>query len=174
VTIEALPEGVIGELIAGQFHTEPSPPGLHAVATSRVLWAISARYHGPEPDQWWVLRKPELHFVRDAEVLVPDVAGWRRERMPVLPRDQRVEVVPDWVCEVPWPATASRDREVKMPVYAAYGVPYAWILDPKAGALEAYVLRGTRWVLEARFGARDSVCATPFEAARLRLEALWA
>jgi len=114
-----------------------------------------------------------VHFARDTEVLVPDLAGWRRERMPALPEDQRFEVVADWVCEVLSSATASRGREVKMPVYARYGVAHAWIVDPNGCTLEAYVLRGGEWALQARYEPEDTVQAAPFEAATFRVETLW-
>jgi hypothetical protein len=74
-----------------------------------------------DPGEWWILVEPELHFVRDIEVVVPDIAGWRRERMPSLPDGHRIEVVPDWVCEVLSPSTESKDREIKMPIYTHYG-----------------------------------------------------
>ncbi|WP_141699037.1 Uma2 family endonuclease, partial [Candidatus Thiosymbion oneisti] len=77
------------------------------------------------------------HFVRNVEVAVPDLAGWRRERMPYLPEDQRFEVVPDWICEILSPSTASRDREIKMPLYAHYEVQYIWLIDPAKRMLEA-------------------------------------
>jgi len=93
--------------------------------------------------------------------------------MPALPEDQRFEGVPDWVCEILSPATASKDRELKMPVYARYGVAHAWIVDPRARTLEAYVLRDGEWALQARYEAAQTVCAAPFEAARFRVEELW-
>jgi len=175
--LEALPEGVTGELIAGQLHTQPRPAGRHIGAASRLGMRLGGAYDDfgfGGPGGWWNLVEPEIHFVRDTEVLVPDLAGWRRERMPELPADQRFEVVPDWGCEILSPATASKDREVKMPLYARYGVACAWVVDPAARTLEAYLLRAGRWVLEARFETEQTVEAAPFEAARFRLETLWA
>jgi len=173
--IEALPEGVTGELIGGQLHTQPRPSGPHALAGSNLGMELGPPYGRGRggPGGWWIIDEPELHFVRDAEVLVPDLAGWHRERMPSLPQDQRFEVVPDWVCEILSPATASRDREVKMPVYARYGVAYAWLVDPGPKTLEAYALRDGDWVLQAGYTAEDMVSAAPFEEARFRVEALW-
>ncbi|WP_440998179.1 Uma2 family endonuclease [Arhodomonas sp. SL1] len=173
--IEALPEGVTGELINGQLHTQPRPSGAHAAASSNLgaeLLPPYARGRGG-PGGWWILDEPEVHFRRDTEVLVPDLAGWRRERMPELPEDQRFEVVPDWVCEILSPATESRDREVKLPVYARYGVPHAWLIDPRTQVLEAYALDDGEWRQVALSHAEDTVTAEPFPEAGFRLGDLW-
>ena len=173
--IEALPEGVTGEIIRGQLHTQPRPKGPHAVASSNLgvdLGILYSRGRGG-PGGWWIIDEPEIHFVRDTEVMVPDLAGWRRERMPGPPEDQRFEVVPDWVCEILSPATASKDREVKMPVYADYGVAHAWLVDPTSQTLEVYELAGGEWAAWATYAADDTVQAPPFEAARFRVGDLW-
>ena len=115
------------------------------------------------PGGWWIIDEPELHFVRDTEIVVPDLAGWRRERMPGVPDDQRFEVVPDWICEALSPSTASRDREVTMPLYARYGVQSAWLVDPIARRLEAFALNDGQWVEVAAFGDADVICAPPFD-----------
>ena len=126
------------------------------------------------PGAWWILDEPELHFVRDAEVAVPDLAGWRRAGMPEMPeKDHRFEIVPDWVCEVLSPSTRSKDREIKMPLYAKRGVRHAWLLDPRVRTLEAFALEGSKWAPVAALGADNTVALVPFEAARFRLEALW-
>jgi Uma2 family endonuclease len=111
--------------------------------------------------------------VRDTEVLVPDIAGWRRERMPVLPDGHRFETVPDWVCEVLSPSTESKDREIKMPIYAQYGVAYAWLVDAKRRTLEAFALSQGRWELIAGAEGEQTVTLPPFEAMRLELSSLW-
>jgi Uma2 family endonuclease len=105
--------------------------------------------------------------------LVPDLAGWRRERMPELPADQRFEVVPDWICEILSPATASKDRGIKMPVYARYGVTYAWIIDPAKRLVETYAHRAQAWSLQTVYTAEQMLRAAPFEAAAFRVAALW-
>jgi Uma2 family endonuclease len=173
--IKALPEGVTGELINGQLHTQPRPSAKHASASSGLGWALSGpyRYGSGGPGGWWIIDEPEVHFVRNQEVLVPDLAGWRRERMPELPDHQRFEVVPDWVCEILSPATASKDRQVKMPVYARYGVGYAWIIDPDTGTLEAYTRAEQAWRPIASYRGEDGVDAAPFPEAGFRVADLW-
>jgi len=113
--------------------------------------------------------------VRDIEVTVPDLAGWRRERMPCYPEeDHRFEIIPDWICEILSPSTKSKDREVKMPLYASYGVPYAWLIDPIKHVLEAYRLNAGVWLEIGRFSDSDRVSAPPFEVVSINLEDLWA
>lgn len=173
--LEALPEGLTGEILRGQLHTQPRPAPRHAVAAS----ALGAELFGPYsrgrdgPGGWWIVVEPELHFVRKTEVLVPDLAGWRRERMPEIPRESQFEVVPDWICEILSPSTRSKDREIKMPLYAHYGVAYAWLLDPDVETLEAYELRGAEWVQLAAYAADATPAAVPFEAAAFRVADLW-
>ncbi len=173
--IEALPEGVTGEIIRGQLHTQPRPSGPHALASSNLGMDLGYRYSRGRggPGGWWIIDEPELHFIRDTEILVPDLAGWRRERMPELPQDQRFEVVPDWVCEVLSPATASKDREIKMPVYAGYGVAHAWLVDPREETLEAFALREGAWEPAGTYAGEDPVDAPPFPEAGFRVADLW-
>lgn len=173
--LEALPEGLIAEIIDGQLHTQPRPAPRHAIAASNLGAELIAPYSRAKggPGGWWIIDEPELHFVRDTEVLVPDLAAWKRERMPELPPDQRVEVRPDWICEVLSPSTRSKDREIKMPVYARCGVPYVWLVDPTARTLEAYQLRGAELTRRGTFGADTSPAAAPFEAAVFRVGDLW-
>ena len=171
----ALPEGLTGEIIDGRLYTEPRPAGPHGyteLALGSRLFLLYGRGEGG-PGGWWILVEPEIHFVRDREVLVPDLAGWRRERMPAIPREHRFETVPDWVCEILSPATRSKDRELKMPTYAKYGVPYLWLIDPETRRLEAYELREGTWMSLGTFEGQAEVRVAPFDAVVLRLGDLW-
>lgn len=173
--LEALPEGLTGEILNGQLHTQPRPSVPHGIAESVLGYELIGPFHKGRggPGGWWIIVEPEVHFVLDREVAVPDLAGWRRERMPVPPRGHRVEVVPDWVCEILSPATASKDREVKMPLYAHYGVAFAWLVDPQARTLEAYQLERGAWREVARYSDADKVAVPPFEAVTIDLAGLW-
>lgn len=172
----ALPEHVAGEIIDGELYTQPRPAGRHAAAES----GLQARLGGPfrfgdnGPGGWWILVEPEVHFVRDMEVAVPDLAGWKRERMPSIPESHRFEVVPDWVCEILSPGTIQKDRVVKLPFYARYGVAHAWLVDPLARTLEAFALREGAWVLVASLKDDDPVSVAPFDAITFSLADLWA
>jgi Uma2 family endonuclease len=170
-----LPEGLVGEIIDGQLYTQPRPAGPHAIASSTLIMDVGAAFHRGRggPGGWWILDEPELHFVRDTEVAVPDIAGWRRERLPRIPRDQRFEIAPDWICEVLSPNTAKHDRIVKMPLYARYGVAFLWLVDPLARTLEAYALQNGHWSVIGQFKDQDEAIVEPFAALTLALADLW-
>jgi Uma2 family endonuclease len=115
--LEALPEGLTGEILDGQLHTIPRPSGRHGRASTILTTRLFDPYDQGRggPGGWWIFVEPEVHFVRDREVVVPDLAGWKRQRMPNPPDDQRFEVAPDWVCEILSPSTESKDRKIKRP-----------------------------------------------------------
>ncbi|MFM8331632.1 MAG: Uma2 family endonuclease, partial [Candidatus Methylumidiphilus sp.] len=125
------------------------------------------------PGGWWILDEPEVHFVRDVEVCVSDIAGWRKERLPKVPQGHRFEVAPDWVCEVLSPSTARTDRIEKMPVYARHGVAFLWLVDPIRRSLEAFALRDGLWTVIGLFKDGDIAEVAPFEAVALHLADLW-
>jgi len=172
----ALPEHVTGEVLNGELYAMPRPKGRHGLAGRGLSGNLITPFDFGRggPGGWWIILEPEVHFVRDVEVAVPDLAGWRRERMPSVPEDHRFEVVPDWVCEILSPATAKKDRVVKLPVYARYAVAHAWIVDPAAQTLEAFDLREGRWTLIAALKDDDRVAVPPFDAVEFSLADLWA
>jgi Uma2 family endonuclease len=174
--LEALPEGLTGEILDGQLYTQPRPAWPHVVAASGLGYELIGPFQRGRggPGGWWIVDEPELHFIRDAEVDVPDLAGWRRERMINHPPVHRIEVVPDWICEVLSPSTESKDRKVKMPIYAKFGVPYAWLVDPVAHTLEAYALEGGAWREIGRYAGAALVSVAPFAAVTINLDDLWA
>ncbi len=171
----ALPEGITGEIIDGELFTQPRPSGRHGAAESALGMRIGNpfRFGDGGPGGWWILVEPEIHFVRDTQVAVPDLAGWRRERMPELPEDHRFEVVPDWVCEILSPSTAQKDRTRKLPLYARHTVAHAWLVDPLARTLEAYQWREEGWLLIATLKNDDPVSIPPFDAITFSLADLW-
>jgi Uma2 family endonuclease len=140
---------------------------------------LGARLDGPfdsgegGPGGWIILDEPELHL-GDA-VLVPDLAGWRRERMPHVPEDLvAFELAPDWVCETLSPKTSTLDRVRKMPVYAREGVQFAWLLEPLQRTLEVFQLEGQQWHTVGMWEGNVKVRAVPFDAIELDLSTLWA
>jgi Uma2 family endonuclease len=171
----AVPEHLVAEIIHGALVTHPRPATPHAQAST----ALGGELHGPfnrgkgGPGGWVILDEPELHL-RGGHVLVPDLAGWRRERMPERPDAQAIELAPDWVCEVVSPSTEATDRADKMPIYAQEGVRHLWLVDPLARTLEVYRREGERWLLLATWRDEARVRAEPFEAIELELAALWA
>jgi Uma2 family endonuclease len=175
--LEALPEGLTGEILNGQLYTQPRPSLEHGYTETSLAGELVNPFQRGRggPGGWLIVMEPELHFIRDTEVDVPDLAGWRRECLPTLPIAQhRALVVPDWVCEILSPSTESKDREMKMPIYARFGVAYAWVLDPRAHTLEAYALEGDAWREIGWFAGGARVWVAPFEAVTISLDDLWA
>ncbi|MCU0757088.1 MAG: Uma2 family endonuclease [Xanthomonadales bacterium] len=170
----AAPDTVVAELIHGALYQMPRPAPKHAHATLAVGSLLSPPFGRGRggPGDWVFLIEPELHL--GPHVLVPDLAAWRRERLPELPAEAHIDVAPDWVCEVLSPSTARHDRSVKMPVYAAERVAFAWLIDVQAQTLEAYERdeRG-RWVLLQTFAGSDTVYPPPFHALPFALQELW-
>ncbi len=171
----ALPENLVGEVIRGRLYTQPRPTGPHGVATRGLSLELGGPFDKGRggPGGWWILIEPEIHFVRDTEVVVPDLAGWRRERMPTIPEGHRFEVAPDWVCEILSLGTAKKDRALKLPLYARYGVAHAWLVDPMAHTLEAYELHDGAWLLLGTFKDDDPIGAAPFGVITFSLAELW-
>lgn len=169
-----LPENLVGEILNGQLHTHPRPAPKHARVYSAIggnLWTPFDNGIGG-PGGWWIIDEPELHLSDD--VIVPDIAGWRRERMPSLPETAWFELAPDWVCEILSPSTARTDRALKMPLYAREGVPHLWLVDPDAHTLEAYRLQNDgHWLLLTTLKESDPVSQPPFDAITFDLGSLW-
>jgi Uma2 family endonuclease len=169
----AVPDTMIAEIINGVLHTQARPASPHARAASR----LGIRLGGPfdlgdgGPGGWVILDEPELHLHGD--VLVPDLAGWRRERMPEMPHASAFELEPDWVCEVLSPSNAATDRAEKMPIYARERVPFLWLLDPLLKTLEAYRLEGNRWLQLGVWRDEAKARVEPFDAIELQLGSLW-
>jgi Uma2 family endonuclease len=171
--LEALPPHVVGEIIAGELHVSPRPAALHALASSRLGGELLGPFdRGRDgPGGWIILDEPELHLGED--VLVPDLSGWRKERMSQPPRTAAFTLAPDWVCEVLSPSTAAWDRASKLPVYAREGVRHIWLVDPVLRTLEVFRLDGERYTLLITHAGKASVRAEPFEAFELELAYLW-
>ena len=171
----ALPENRVGEIIGGELYTQPRPAGPQNNAETCLGSALNPPFQQGKggPGGWWIQVEPEIHFIRDTEIAVPDLGGWRRERMPNLPRDHRYEVVPDWICEILSPGTAKKDRALKLPLYARFGVAHAWLIDPLERFLEADELVDGRWTLVAILKDDEPVSLAPFEAVTFSLADLW-
>lgn len=171
--LEALPDTVIGELIDGVLYASPRPSGPHNVAGFRLGMELGGPFDRGRggPGGWVLLYEPELHFGED--VLVPDVVGWRRERMPRPTSHVFYTVAPDWLCEVLSPSTKRLDRNEKLPVYAREGVRHVWLIDPKSRTLEVLRLGASGYELLATYEGNGPIRAEPFESFELDLAYLW-
>lgn len=169
--IVRLPEHVVGEIVDGQLYVSPRPAMAHALAASSLNVELGGSFRQAGPGGWWILHEPELHFGRD--VVVPDLAGWRRERLPSVPQTPFMTLAPDWICEVLSPSTERLDRARKLPLYARQGVMHAWLVNPLARTLEVLRRQGQRWMLRATHADDERVRAEPFEAVELDLLTLW-
>lgn len=169
-----LPEHLVGEIIDGKLHTQPRPAPRHMRASSSLGGELDGPFDKGRggPGGWWIIDEPEIHL--GPHILVPDIAGWRRERLPKLPHTAWFELAPDWVCEVLSPSTARKDRAQKMPLYAAQNVGHIWLVDPDTRTLEVYENTEGRWLLLKVYEDQNPVSAAPFDAISFDLGGLWA
>ncbi len=168
-----VPDHFVAEMFDGELYATPRPSTLHTHAASALGAELGAPFHRGRngPGGWVIWDEPELHFGND--VLVPDLAGWRRSRLPEVPAAAFMTLAPDWICEVLSPSTETLDRGKKLRIYAHERVEHAWLVDPLRKSLEVLVLRSGVWApLVAHEGDRK-VRAPPFDAIELELGALW-
>lgn len=172
--IEALPANMVGQILYGVLHAHPRPRPRHGVVIHELQVELGTPFgRGRDgPGGWRFIDEPELHL--DDHIVVPDIAGWRRERLPHLPDTAYIETAPDWVCEVLSPSTMRIDRTDKLAIYAEHRVQHCWYVDPDARTLEVFSLTGDKWLLAATFKDADAVSAPPFEAHTFSLNVLWA
>ena len=167
------PEHRVAEIVDGTLHINPRPPMLQALAKTRLSAGLGNAFCFGRggPGGWWIMHEPELHLAED--ILVPDVAGWRKERLPKFPETWDAVIAPDWVCEVLSASTRKLDLCGKRPIYAREGVAHLWLVDPVDRTLEAFELRDGQWVLIATVADADPVCIRPFDAITFSLGDLW-
>lgn len=171
--LQAVPPHLVAEIIDGALLTRPRPMPRHAAAANALSYAVTGPYQMglSGPGGWVFLTEPELHLGKD--VLAPDRAGWRRERLSVVPDREHFKIAPDWVCEILSPSTEHVDRGRKRVVYARHDVPHLWLVDPSEQVLEAFSLTAGQWLLSATFSGGEQVSAPPFEGTTFPLAALW-
>jgi Uma2 family endonuclease len=180
--LEAVPAHRVAELIGGVLHVMPRPAPRHANTEGAIVGELRRpfQYGRGGLGGWWILPEPELHFpdptgANPFDALSPDVAGWRRERLPELPVEAFFTLAPDWICEVISKSTEAFDRDEKMPAYARELVRHAWLVDPVKQTLEAHtLLPGARWSEPVIHRGDARVRVPPFEAIELELSLFWA
>lgn len=171
-----VPANLIAQLIHGVLHTHPRPTLRHAATSSHlgVLLGAPFRFGNGGPGGWILYDEPELHLGPRPDILVPDLAGWRRERL----ADERPDapwtaIAPDWICEVLSPSTEALDRAEKMDIYLRERVAHVWLIDPQIRTLEVYRHGGAHWHRLAVHHDDARVRAEPFDAIDLPLGVLW-
>jgi Uma2 family endonuclease len=172
----ALPEGVRGEVIAGELVTAPAPLPRHAKVQGAARRFVGGPFddddgHGG-PGGWWIFVEVDV-ALSPHDIVRPDLAGWRRERLPRPGSVRPIQVIPDWVCEVISPSTAARDRVTKRALYARAGIAHYWLIDPDARVLEALALRDGVWVEVGVYDERSTARIAPFEAIELAIGRLF-
>jgi Uma2 family endonuclease len=174
------PDTMVAEVIDGNLSLLPRPRRLHA----RASVVLCGDLHGPfdrgrnGPGGWMFLAEPELHVGSLPDMVVPDLAGWRRERLPeefMAPDAPAfIDLAPDWVCEVLSESTEAHDRGKKRRIYRRENIGHYWLVNPRDKSLEVYRLVENKWLEVDTFEGDVSVRAEPFEAIELDLSALWA
>jgi hypothetical protein len=171
--LEAVPPHLVAEIIFGALHTQARHAPRHATSSMALGGELSSPFQKGRggPGGWIFMFEPELHL--GPHVLVPDLAAWRRERMPTAPDTAFIETPPDWVCEVLSPSTDHLDRGPKRRIYATFGIPHLWHLDPVGKILEIFELKDKHWMLFETFEDQDQVKAPPFDAVPFSLADIW-
>jgi Uma2 family endonuclease len=169
----AAPAHRVAQVLGGTLYTHPRPSPRHSAAASALGGELSTTFQRGNggPGGWIILDEPELHLGFD--IVVPDIAGWRRENLSTLPDTPYLETPPDWVCEILSPSTERLDRGIKRRIYAEAGVKHLWLIDPRSQVLEAFALTGGQWLLVGTAQGGDDVSIAPFDAISFSLAALW-
>lgn len=170
----ALPEDTRAELLAGEIVVQPSASPKH----QHIQRKLGRRIGGPfdddddSPNGWWIIPDVDVRFT-PRDVVRPDLAGWRRTRLPDPYIERPFDVVPDWICEILSTSNYRYDRGYKSDLYASHGVGHYWLLDPVARFLEAYALDSGRWVRLGAYDEHSTARIPPFDAIELPLSTLF-
>jgi Uma2 family endonuclease len=172
--LEALPPNVKGEIIDDELYVQPRPRAAHASVEGTIVGELQGPYQRGRggPGGWWILPEPGIELPGSPEVS-PDVAGWRRERMPKLPAGEPIRVVPDWICEVLSPHTRGYDLVTKRRFYARVGVEWLWYVDVEARSVTVSRLEGGTWREVAVHGEDEKARLEPFAVVEVDLASWW-
>lgn len=174
----SLPEGSRAEVLGGMVVTPPPPLPEHGRAQRVVGRAIGGPFDDDDgrggPGGWWILLEVDVRLAPH-DIVRPDLAGWRRPRLPEPWGLRPIDVVPDWICEVVSPSNVATDRVRKRRLYAEHGVAFYWLVDPAARTLEALRLDPTTrgWIEVGSWDDTDTANVAPFDAVALEVGGLF-
>lgn len=161
------------EVLGGRIHYRTMTRAHHGYTASRAQRYCENRANRSVRGGWWVVREVHVRLNPD-DVVVPDVAGWRIERLPEIPTEFPVATLPEWVCEVLSPSTQAYDRGEKAQAYLRAGVQWMWLVDPEACTVEVRQALDGRWTVFGVWGADATVAVPPFDEEPLDLASLFA
>jgi Uma2 family endonuclease len=177
--LDALPPGIVGEIIEGVLHTMTKPRMPHQRTTCKIGGGVGDPFDDGRggPGGWWIVTQPGIELPNNTKEISPDVAGWRRERLPRMPRNGPITVVPDWVCEILSPTTRRHDMIHKLPYYAKVSVPHLWLVDLDARVLTVHQLLITSgqqgWGIRGPYSDETEARIAPFDAVPLNIASWW-
>jgi Uma2 family endonuclease len=173
--LDALPPSIVGEIIEGVLYTMTKPRMRHQLTGLEIGSSLLGPFGKGRggPGGWWIVPEPGIELPNDTKEISPDVAGWRRERMPEPPVDEPIRVVPDWVCEILSPTTRRHDLVHKLPYYAKVGVSYLWLADLDARVVTAHRLESGRWLTLGVYSDEAEARIEPFELVPLDVASWW-
>lgn len=171
----AQPEDARAELIDGELIQKAAPTFEHGRAQGRTVVALGGPFDRRSggsggPGGWWIAT--EVDVLLDGRGYRPDIAGWRRDRMPLPPKERPVTVRPDWLCEIVSESNRSVDTVTKLRRYHQAGVSHYWIIDQwdRTLTVHRHTLEG--YLVALRAEAHEHVRAEPFDAVELHVAVL--
>lgn len=172
--LAALPDEKRAEVVRGAIVEKAAPSFEHGDAQSAIAELLKGPFQRGRggPGGWWIGTEVEVELEAH-EVYLPDVAGWRRERVPERPRGRPIRVRPDWVCEVLSVSNADVDLGPKLFAYHRVGVGHYWIVDPEHETLSVFRHTSEGYVVALSAGRGETVKAEPFEAVEIRVAELF-
>lgn len=171
----AQPDDARTELIDGELVEKALPTFEHGRAqghTAGTLGGAFDRRSGGSggPGGWWIAT--EVDILLDGRGYRPDIAGWRRDRLPAPPKERPVTIRPAWLCEIVSESNRTIDTVTKLRCYHQVGVPHYWILDQVDRTLTVYRHTPDGYLVALRAEANERVRAEPFDAIELHVAVL--
>ncbi len=176
--IEAIePSPVPPATPSGIWLHDTGPTAEHSDARLGLAAALREHFHRPEggqatPGGWWILGQVELDLEGD-EIIRPDLAGWRRARVPERPQGSPLRARPDWICLVMARSSEYDEAAQRAELFQRSGVPFYWAVDVERATLTSYRLVGGSYARAVHAARWQFVRAEPFDAIEIRMGALF-